>query len=320
MPARPIGSSSISFGLVAIPVQLFSATEPKAGLSFNLLDAETKSRLKQQYVRPSDGQIIGRNDMVKGYEFTKGQFVTFKPDELKALEEKSTHTIDITEFVPIAEIDPIYYDKPYYLAPEQGGEKAYRLLTEVMKETGRSAIARYAARGKQYLVLIRPVKLPGGRAGNGLIMQQLLYEDEVRPFSEVPIPEVEVKMSELQLARQLVEPIASQTFEPTKYTDEVRERIMRDIQRKIDGQDIETTVPETAPAQIIDLMEALKASLGAQKSQAFSSASPNNPQAVDKSHDSTDRRPARRSETGAEDDNAEADENNPQATVARNQT
>jgi len=317
MPARPIGSSSISFGLVAIPVQLFSATEPKAGLSFNLLDAETKSRLKQQYVRPSDGQIIGRNDMVKGYEFAKGQFVTFKPDELKALEEQSTHTIDITEFVPIAEIDPIYFDKPYYLAPERGGEKAYRLLTEVMKETGRSAIARYAARGKQYLVIIRPVKLPGGKAGNGLVMQQLLYEDEVRPFSDVPIAEIEVKMSELQLARQLVEQIASQTFEPTKYTDEVRERIMQDIQRKIDGQEIETTAPETAPAQIIDLMEALKASLGAHKNKTPSGSVSNSPQTVDKSHESSDRRPAHRSESA---DSAGDEANNPQASAARKQT
>lgn len=256
MVARSIAKGSISFGLVAIPVKLYAATQPQAGLSFNLLDKETGGRVKQQYIRATDGQIVERSQMVKGYEFAKGQFVTFTTEELKSLEERGSQTIDIEEFVPRAAVDPIHYDKPYYLGPERGGEKAYRLLSAVMTETDRVAIGRYAARGKQYLVMLRP-------AEKGLVMQQLLYADEVRPMSDVPLPDVEPKMGELQLARQLVEQISKETFDVNAYKDEVRERISADIQRKIEGHEIETLQETAAPAQVIDLMEALKASLAA---------------------------------------------------------
>lgn len=256
MAARSIAKGSISFGLVAIPVRLYPATQPHAGMSFNLLDKETGSRLKQQYVRATDGQIVERSQMVKGYEFAKGQYVTFTTEELKSLEERGSQAIEIDEFVPRSAVDPIHYDKPYYLGPERGGEKAYALLSKVMTETDRVAIARYAARGKQYLVMLRP-------AQEGLVMQQLLYADEVRPMSDVPLPQVELKMGELQLARQLVEQISKQTFEVSAYKDEVRERINADIQRKVEGHEIETLEDEAAPAQVIDLMEALKASLAA---------------------------------------------------------
>lgn len=269
MPARSIGTGSISFGLVAIPIKLYPATQPQAGVHFNLLDKETGSRLKQQYVRASDGQIVPREQMVKGYEFAKDQYVTFTTEELKALEEKSSQTIDIAEFVPLAAVDPVYFDKPYYLSPERGGEKAYRLLAEVMQETGRCALARYAARGKQYLVLIRP------RDG-ALVMQQLLYADEVRDMKEIPLPDVQVKDAELALARQLVDQIAHETFEPEKYEDDVRKRILADIQRKVEGQEIETAAEtEQAPAQVIDLMEALRASLeGRGKGKSTEAAAP----------------------------------------------
>ena len=256
MAARSIAKGSISFGLVAIPVKLYAATQPQAGLSFNLLDKETGGRVKQQYIRATDGQIVERSQMVKGYEFAKGQFVTFTTEELKSLEERGSQTIDIEEFVPRAAVDPIHYDKPYYLGPERGGEKAYRLLSAVMTETDRVAIGRYAARGKQYLVMLRP-------AEKGLVMQQLLYADEVRPMSDVPLPDVEPKMGELQLARQLVEQISKETFDVNAYKDEVRERISADIQRKIEGHEIEALPETSAPAQVIDLMEALKASLAA---------------------------------------------------------
>lgn len=271
MAARSVAKGSISFGLVAIPVKLYAATQPQAGLSFNLLDKETGGRVKQQYIRATDGQIVERSQMVKGYEFAKGQFVTFTTDELKSLEERGSQTIDIEEFVPRAAVDPIHYDKPYYLGPERGGEKAYRLLSAVMTETDRVAIGRYAARGKQYLVMLRP-------AEKGLVMQQLLYADEVRPMSDVPLPDVEPKMGELQLARQLVEQISKETFDVNAYKDEVRERISADIQRKIEGHEIETLEETSAPAQVIDLMEALKASLA-----AHSAATSN----------STERRPAK---------------------------
>jgi DNA end-binding protein Ku len=256
--ARAIAGGTISFGLVSIPVKLYSATQASAAVSFNLLHEKCGSRLKQQYICPRDNEIVGRNDMVKGYEFSKDQYVTFSTEELKALEEKATQTIDIAEFVPLNKIDPVYFDKAYYLGPEKGGEKAYMLLAQAMRDSGLSALARYAARGKQYLVLLRPtVDEPGG-----LVMQQLLYADEVRPFSDVVMPDAEVREPELKLAKQLIEQITSQTFDPTQYEDDVRKRIHDDIQRKVEGQDISTSEPAQEPARIIDLMEALKASLG----------------------------------------------------------
>lgn len=256
--ARAIAGATISFGLVSIPVRLYPATQSSAAISFHLLHKKCGTRLKQQYICPKDHEIVSRDDMVKGYEFAKDQYVTFTPEELKSLEEKATQSIDIAEFVPLAKIDPVYFDRPYYLAPEKGGEKAYRLLAEAMEESGRAALARYAARGKQYLVMLRP-----SVDARGLVLQQLLYKDEVRPISEVPLPTAEVREPELKLARQLIDQIASETFDPTQYHDEVRERIQADIERKVEGQDItESEEPSPEPARIIDLMEALKASLG----------------------------------------------------------
>ncbi|HEV3030487.1 MAG TPA: Ku protein [Polyangia bacterium] len=257
--ARAIAGATISFGLVSIPVKLYSATQASAGVSFHLLHGKCGSRVKQQYICPRDNELVARDEMVKGYEISKDQYVTFTPEELKALEERATETIDIAQFVPVSSIDPVYFDKPYYLSAEKGGEKAYMLLTAAMRESGRAALARYAARGKQYLVMVRPTtEKPGG-----LVLQQLLYADEVRPLAEVPLPDGEVREPELKLARQLIDQIASETFEPTLYHDDVRERIQADIQRKMQGQDIATSVPEPQPARIIDLMEALKASLAA---------------------------------------------------------
>src|SRR5499427_11024745 len=178
MSARAISTGSISFGLVSIPVKLYSTNQPAAGISFNLLHKKCNTRLKQQYICPTDNEIVSRDDMVKGYEFAKDQYVTFTPEELKSLEEKATGSIDIAEFVPLAAIDPVYFDRPYYLGPEKGGDKAYLLLAEAMRETGRAALARYAARGKQYLVMLRPAA-----DGRALILQELLYSDEVRPMS-----------------------------------------------------------------------------------------------------------------------------------------
>jgi DNA end-binding protein Ku len=257
--ARPIAGATISFGLVSIPVKLYSATQASAGVSFNLLHGKCGTRVKQQYICPRDNELVSRDEMVKGYEIEKDTYVTFTPEELKALEERATETIDIAQFVPVSSIDPVYFDKPYYLSAEKGGEKAYMLLAEAMRESGRAALARYAARGKQYLVMVRPTtEKPGG-----LVLQQLLYADEVRPLAEVPLPDVEVREPELKLARQLIDQIAAETFEPTLYHDDVRERIQADIERKRQGQDIATSAPEPQPARIIDLMEALKASLAA---------------------------------------------------------
>jgi DNA end-binding protein Ku len=268
MPPRSIATATISFGLVTIPVKLFPATQAQAaGVSFHMLHRECGSRLKQQYICSRDEVVVPRDDIIKGYEFAKDQYVTFTTEELKALEEKSTQTVDISEFVPLDKVDPVYFDKPYYLAPDKGGEKAYHLLSEVMRETGRCALARYAARGKQYLVMIRPIE-------GGLAMQQLLYADEVRSFKEVGLPDKPaLREAELKLAEQLVEQISVQTFDPTQYEDEVKKRIQADIQKKVEGKEIDVSEPTEAPAQVIDLMEALKASLGAAKGRRPPAAS-----------------------------------------------
>jgi DNA end-binding protein Ku len=194
--------------------------------------------------------------MVKGYEYAKGQYVLFTEEELKALTPEATNAVEITEFVPLDQVDPIYYEKATYLGPDRGGDRPYRLLSEAMRKTGRAALARYAARGKDYLVLLRPYQ-------EGLLMQNLRYADELRSFSEVPLVPAEVKEPELRLAVQLIEQIATDEFKPEAYEDHVRQRTRDLIEKKIEGQDI-TEAPQEAPkAQIIDLMEALKASLAA---------------------------------------------------------
>jgi DNA end-binding protein Ku len=261
MAARSIGNGTLSFGMVSIPIRMYSAGESSSAVSFNMLHDKCKSRLKQQYVCPKDNEIVARDHTVKGYEFAKDQYVTFSEEEIKAMAEEAQKAIEITEFVPAAKVDPVYFDGAYYLGPDKGGEKAYKLINEAMKQTGRAALAKWAARGKQYLVLIRPV-------GNGLVMQQLLYKDEVRPISEVPIEEAELKDSELKLAVQLVEQIANDEFKPENYEDEVRKRYHEAIQRKVEGQEVITAAEAPKSAQIIDLMEALKASLAAKNTAA----------------------------------------------------
>jgi len=258
MAARSIASLTISFGLVSIPVKLFSATEASRAISFNLLHKACGSRLKQQYLCVKEEVQVAREDMVKGYEFAKDQYVIFTPQELKALEEAGTHTADITEFVPIESVDPLFFDKAYYLAPDKGGAKPYALLARALRQSGRCALGRWAARGKQYIVMIRPVEREGADA---LVMQQLLYAAEVRSVTEIEIPKTEVKDAELKLAQQLIEQQASEAFDPKAYTDEVRSRVEAAIQKKVEGQEITLADAPEPSGQVIDLMEALRASL-----------------------------------------------------------
>jgi DNA end-binding protein Ku len=260
MPARAIGTATISFGLVSVPVQLYSSGESKHSVSFNMLHKQCGTRLKQQYICPKDNIVVGREDTVKGYEFSKDQYVIFTPEELKALEEKATSTIDIIEFVQLAQVDREYLEKVYYLGPDKGGDRAYRLLAEALAATGRAALGQYAARGQQNLVLLRP------RTGV-LVMEQLHYADELRSTTEVPIPAGEVKPTELALARQLIEQAANDSFQPEKYHDTVRDRVLDAIQRKVDGQDITADVAPAGGSKILDLMEALKASLAREDEQ-----------------------------------------------------
>lgn len=258
MAARSIGSLMVSFGLVSIPVKLYSATEASRAISFNLLHKACGSRLRQQYFCVKEDVPVAREDMVKGYEFAKDQYVMFSPEELKALEEAGTHSADITEFVPAAAIDPVYFDRAYYLGPDKGGAKPYALLARALKESGRCAIGRWAARGKQYIVLIRP--LDTGLV-EGLVMQQLLYAGEVRSINDLDIPKTEVKPAELKLAQQLIAQQAAEKFDPSAYADDVRARIEAAIQKKVEGQEITLAEAPEQGAQVIDLMEALRASL-----------------------------------------------------------
>ena len=246
----------MSFGLVAIPVKLFTATQSANAISFNMLHKTDGSRLRQQYVCQKEGVVVERDDVVKGYEFAKDQYVRFTPEEIKALEEVGTHAVEISEFVPIESIDPVYFDKTYYLAPDKGAAKPYALLTEALKQAGRCGVGRWAARGKGYLVVLRPI-------GDVLAMQQLHYAADVRRANEVEIPKPEVKPAELKLAQQLIDQQTTEKFDPDAYKDELRGRIEAAIKKKVDeGQEI--TMAEPAPpgeGKVIDLMEALRASL-----------------------------------------------------------
>lgn len=262
---RAIATGQIAFGLVSIPVKLFSAAESSEKVSFNMLHGECGSRIQQKLFCPKDERTIERTEIVKGYEFSKGQYVLFNEEELKALEEKSTQQIDITEFVKSDLIDPIYFDKPYYLGPDKNGSRAYTLLARALEETGRWAVAKYAARGKGYLVVIRPL-------GKGLVMQQLYYPNEIRSIDEIDLGDGEIKENELKMAVQLAEMSASDEFHPENYRDEVRDRIRGLIEKKIEGQEI-TEMAEEPQAQVIDLMEALRRSLGGGSSKPSAKAS-----------------------------------------------
>ncbi len=264
---RAIASGQVAFGLVSIPVKLFSAAESSERISFNMLHQECGSRVQQQLFCTKDERTIDRTEVVKGYEFSKGQYVLFTDEELKQLEEKSTQQIDIAEFLPSDQIDPIFFAKAFYLAPDKGGDRAYTLLAKALQQTGRWALARYAARGKQYLVVIRPV-------GKGLVMQQLFYPNEIRSMDELDLGEPVVKDNELKMAIQLAEMGASEEFHPENYRDEVQERIRAIIQKKIDGEEITSALAEEPKAQVIDLMEALKASLAGNRPRGMKAAEP----------------------------------------------
>jgi DNA end-binding protein Ku len=229
MAARSIASLTVSFGLVSIPVKLYSATEASRAISFNLLHKTDGSRLKQQYICQKEGVVVERDEMVKGYEFAKDQYVLFSPEEIKALEEVGTHAVEISEFVPIESIDPVYFDKTYYLAPDKGAAKPYALLTEALRQAGRCGVGRWAARGKGYLVILRPI-------GDVLAMQQLHYAADVRRATEVDVPKPEVKPAELKLAQQLIDQQTAERYDPDAYKDELRARIDAAIQKKVEGK------------------------------------------------------------------------------------
>ena len=256
MAARPMATATISFGLVSIPCKLFPTVDNTNAVRFNYLSKDG-SRLRQQYIRASDGEIVEREDRVQGYEFAKGQYVTFTADELKALNVVATNAIDIDEFIPLADVERLYIERVYYLGPDKGAGRSYHLLRAALTKTGRAALARYAARGKSYLVLIRPM-------GEALVMEQLKHAAELRKVDEVPLDVCEVNDGELDLAVQIIGQRTSDKFEPENYEDEVKSRVLELIQQKIDGQDISVAPEEKPEAKIIDLMEALRQSVADQ--------------------------------------------------------
>lgn len=261
MPAgRPFASVTITFGLIAIPVQVYSGAVAASRISFNLLHARDKSRVRQQYVCALDGEVVPREEMIKGYEFEKGQYVTFKPEEIKALEEAGSDAIAIEQFVPLESVDPVFYDRTYLLAPDRHGEKPYALLSASLGESGRCGIGRWATHGREHIVVLRP-------SSQGLAMHQLFFKDEVRTIRDIALPELpKVSAAELKLARMLVDQLAGERFDPDAYRDEFRERVEAAIQKKIrSGKEITAIqAPSrgvTGTGNVVDLMEVLKKSL-----------------------------------------------------------
>ena len=256
--ARSIASLTISFGLVAIPVKLYSATQSSERISFNLLRAKDGSRVKQQYVAVADGQLVERAEMVKGYEFAKDQYVMFSPEELKALEDTTTHTIDIGQFVPLESVDPVYFDGTYYLAPDKGGAKPYTLLATALRKTGQCAVGRWVSRGKEHIVIIRPMQ-------DGLAMHQLHFKEQVRELKDLGIEPAPVSEPELKLAQQLIDHLTAKRFDANEYHDEFKGRVEAAIQKKVEGKQISLAEAPAASTggNVIDLMEALRASIDA---------------------------------------------------------
>jgi DNA end-binding protein Ku len=261
--ARSIASLTISFGLVAIPVKLYSATVSSERISFNLLRQKDGSRVKQQYIAVNDGQPVERSEMVKGYEFAKDQYVMFSPEELKTLEDATTHAIDIGQFVPLDSVDPIYFDGTYYLAPDKGAAKPYTLLATALRKAEQCAVGRWISRGKEHIVVIRALE-------DGLAMHQLHFKAEVRDLKDLGVEAAPVSEPELKLARQLIDHLAAKRFDPNEYADEHKVRVEAAIQRKVDGKQVTLAEsPEsTKSGNVIDLMEALRASIDARGSKA----------------------------------------------------
>ena len=252
--ARAIGTSTIAFGLVSVPVKMYSTGETSRRVSFNMIHKECGTRVRQQYICPTDDVVVPREDIVKGYEFSKGQYVLFDDEELKVLESPKSDAIDIVSFVPADQVDRLYSNKAYYLGPDKGGTRAYRLLSAALRQTGRVAIAKHATRGKEYLVMVRPHE-------EGLLLEQLFYAEELKDFDEVPVEEGDVNDAELTLAIQLIDQAASESFDAAQFEDEVRQKTLDLIQQKVDGQEITAAPVEESKTQIIDLMAALKASI-----------------------------------------------------------
>jgi DNA end-binding protein Ku len=254
MPPRSVSTASLTFGLVSIPVRLFPATSSKT-IRFNLLHAKDMSRIQEKIFCPVEEQIVDRSELVRGYEVEKGRYVTFTDEELKQLEAQSDHAIEIAEFIPVTEVDPVYFESSYLLGCEPTSAKAYHLLKEAMANANRVGVAKFTMRGKERLVLIRPFD-------KGLMLHTMYYEDEVRSFKEIDHgADAPVKESELNLAKRLITDLTEKKFNPEKYKDTYRERVIEAAGQKMAGHQFTESAPEVRKGQVIDLMSALKESL-----------------------------------------------------------
>jgi DNA end-binding protein Ku len=260
MAARATASATISFGLVSIPVKLYTASSTE-GIAFHMLHKTCGTRVKMQLYCPFDKEVISRRDTVKGYEHQKDQFVRFEDDELRKLEAEKTDRLDIVEFVPAGSVDWIYLADAHYLGPGRGGDRAYKLLSESMERTKRLAVGRYYTHGKTQLVILRPYQ-------GGLTMHQVHYASDVRSMDEVERPgKLEFKPVEEELADKLVEQLSVPAFRPDQYRDEYKDRVLAAVEQKVAGREVSAS-PAEPQAQVIDLFEALKRSLAEKKGPA----------------------------------------------------
>ena len=254
MPPHSIGSGNISFGLVSIPVRMYTAASSES-VAFNQIHPKCGGRIKQQILCPTCNEVVERGALVKGYEFAKDQYVQFTDDELKALEGETSRMIDITEFVPLEQVDPIYFEKAYFMGPDKGGEKAYRVLSDSMQKAGRVALAKFTMRGKESLVLIRS-------AQKGLMLHFMYFADEVRDFKEIDKGEdAKIKPNEMDLAQRLIDELSHDAFRPEQYEDDYRTRVLAAVEQKVEGKEVTSLAPQAERTQVIDIMEALKQSL-----------------------------------------------------------
>src|SRR5712692_4638561 len=267
MPAHSIGSGTISFGLVTIPIKLYTAAV-SAGVAFHLLHATCGHRIRQQTYCPVDHEVVARGELVKGYEVAKDQYVPVTDAELQALAGAASTVIAIREFVPLPRVDPIYFERTYYLGPDKGGAKAYRLLAQAMATTGRVALATCVLRGKERLVLLRP-------APHGLLLHTMYFADEVRDFGEIDTGETaQITAGELELAVRLIDELSHAEFTPAQYRDDYRQRVLDLVTLKGEGKEVTAGGPEVQRIRVIDLMDALTQSLAQRAAPATKPGAP----------------------------------------------
>jgi DNA end-binding protein Ku len=250
--AASVWTGYLTFGLISMPVRLFSGAR-SSGISFNMLHREDNQRVKQQYVCSLDGQVVDRSDIVKGFEFRKGEYLVIDPEEIKKIEPKTAKTMEILEFVKAAEVDPVYFESSYYMMPEEAGRRPYALLTKAMEESDYVAIAKLTMHNREYTVFLRPHE-------GGMMLHTMYYEEEVRKVEGFGAPDVELKEAEVKVAHQLIEALATE-WEPEKFHDEFQDNLKNLIQTKLEGGKIVEVEKPKKLAPVVDLMSALKASL-----------------------------------------------------------